>query len=105
MAVRSKSAWFPSNKHVVVPPSQVERVLKYLRGEIKVPVVDRCQINRCLMQIIFHYFLAQRKIFRLLPLVDIFVFLHFDTDDCRLVQWATEMGERLPCAVNVMHIS
>ena len=57
------------------------------------------------MQIIFHYFLAQRKIFRLLPLVDIFVFLHFDTDDCRLVQWATEMGERLPCAVNVMHIS
>ena len=41
MAVRSKSAWFPSNKHVVVPPSQVERVLKYLRGEIKVPVVNR----------------------------------------------------------------
>ena len=57
------------------------------------------------MQIILLYFLAQRKIFRLLPLGGISVSLHFDTDDCRLVQWATEMGERLPCAVNVMHIS
>jgi hypothetical protein len=41
MAIRCKPAWYPSNKHIVVPPSQVERVMKYLRGEMKVPVVDR----------------------------------------------------------------
>jgi hypothetical protein len=41
MAIRCKPARFPNCKPVVVPPSQVERVLKYLRGEIKVPVVDR----------------------------------------------------------------
>jgi hypothetical protein len=41
MAIRCKPARFPDYKPIVVHPSQVERVLKYLRGEIKVPVVDR----------------------------------------------------------------
>jgi len=41
MTIRSKSTKFPNCKPVVVPPLQVERGLKYLRGEIKVPVVDR----------------------------------------------------------------
>ncbi|SMG31077.1 hypothetical protein SAMN05720489_2094 [Fibrobacter sp. UWB13] len=40
MTIRSKSAKFPNCKPVVVPSSQVERVLKSLWGEIKVPVVD-----------------------------------------------------------------
>ena len=41
MAVRSKPVRFPDYRPVVVPPSQAERALKYLRGEIVVPVVDR----------------------------------------------------------------
>lgn len=46
MAIRCKPARFPNCKPVVVPPSQIERVLKYLRGEIKVPVVDRPIIDK-----------------------------------------------------------
>ena len=46
MAIRCKPARFPNCKPVVVPPSQVERVLKYLRGEIKVPVVNRPIIDK-----------------------------------------------------------
>ena len=46
MAVRSKPVRFPNYKPVVVPPSQVERVLKYLRGEIKVPKVTRPIIDK-----------------------------------------------------------
>ncbi len=41
MATRTKPVRFPDYRPVVVPPSQVERVLKYLRGEIKVPKVSR----------------------------------------------------------------
>lgn len=37
--------------------------------------------------------------------ISVFASRHFDTDDCRLVQWATEMGERLQCVACVMHIS
>ena len=46
MAVRSKPVRFPNYRPVTVPPSQVERVLKYLRGEIKVPKVTRPIIDK-----------------------------------------------------------
>ena len=41
MATHTKPVVFPNYKPVVVPASQVERVLKYLRGELKVPKVTR----------------------------------------------------------------
>lgn len=41
MAARTKTVVFPNFKPVVVPASQVERVLKYLGGELKVPRVTR----------------------------------------------------------------
>ncbi len=46
MATRVKPVVFPNYKPVVVPASQVERVLKYLRGELKVPKVTRPIIDK-----------------------------------------------------------
>ncbi len=35
--------------------------------------------------------------------ISVFASRHFDADDCRLVQWATEMGERHRCLVGTFH--
>jgi hypothetical protein len=35
--------------------------------------------------------------------ISVFASRHFDTDDCRLVQWATGMGERHRCLVGTFH--
>lgn len=37
--------------------------------------------------------------------ISVFASRHFNADDCALNQWAAEMGERLQCAANVIHIS